>query len=290
MPKDKRILGGALLYTSAPIGMLLATFVNDVFTRQLDSIAADPSMSWRVVFITGLIPAGVAVLIRMKVKEPEGWAPAERTELRELFTPQLRRRTFGGLAMAIVALVTWWSVSAFIPVIASFLAADTAPDPSRLADLKVEYITIGTAAFAIGGLFGTLLTVPVALRLGRRPMFTIYFIGSAVAIWAAFGAPVAAMTRLYLMFGVGVTVFGVFGAFSFYLPELFPMRLRGTGAGFCYNAGRVITAGFPFAVGMIVMKGVNPVWVLQWVALAPVAGLVLLALGLAVETRGHEID
>ena len=45
---------------SAPIGMLLATFVNDVFTRQLDSIAADPSMSWRVVFITGLIPAGVA--------------------------------------------------------------------------------------------------------------------------------------------------------------------------------------------------------------------------------------
>ncbi|MBL8942720.1 MAG: hypothetical protein JNK45_06225 [Myxococcales bacterium] len=121
-------------------------------------------------------------------------------------------------------------------------------------------------------------------------MFTIYFIGSAVAIWAAFGAPVAAMTRLYLMFGVGVTVFGVFGAFSFYLPELVPMRLRGTGAGFCYNAGRVITAGFPFAVGMIVMKGVNPVWVLQWVALAPVAGLVLLALGLAVETRGHEID
>lgn len=290
MPKDKRILGGALLYTSAPIGMLLATFVNDVFTRQLDSIAADPSMSWRVVFITGLIPAGVAVLIRMKVKEPEGWAPAERTELRELFTPQLRRRTFGGLAMAIIALVTWWSVSAFIPVIASFLAADTAPDPSKLADLKVEYITIGTAAFAIGGLFGTLLTVPVALHLGRRPMFTIYFIGSAIAIWAAFGAPVAAMTRLYLMFGVGVTVFGVFGAFSFYLPELFPMRLRGTGAGFCYNAGRVITAGFPFAVGMIVMNGVNPVWVLQWVALAPVAGLVLLALGLAVETRGHEID
>ena len=56
MPKDKRILGGALLYTSAPIGLLLATFVNDVFTRQLDSLASDPSMSWRAGFLTGLSP------------------------------------------------------------------------------------------------------------------------------------------------------------------------------------------------------------------------------------------
>lgn len=290
MPKDKRILGGALLYTSAPIGLLLATFVNDVFTRQLDSIAADPSLSWRVVFITGLVPAAVAVLIRLKIKEPEHWAPSENTRLRELFTPALRRRTLGGLAMAVIALVTWWSCSAFIPVIASFLAADTAPDPSRLADLKVEFITLGTTTFAIGGLVGTLLTVPVALRLGRRPMFAIYFVGSAMAIWAAFGAPVEAETRLWLLGGVGLTVFGVFGAFSFYLPELFPMRLRGTGAGFCYNAGRVITAVFPFAVGMVVKSGMNPVWVMQWVAVPPLVGLGLLALGVAVETRGQPIE
>ena len=290
MPKDKRILGGALLYTSAPIGLLLATFVNDLFTRQLDSIASDPSLSWRVVFITGLVPAGVALLIRMKIKEPESWAPSENTRLAELFTPQLRRRTLGGLAMAVIALVTWWSCSAFIPVIASFLAADTAPDPAMLATRKVEFITLGTTTFALGGLLGTALTVPLALRLGRRPMFAIYFVGSAVAIWAAFGSAVEAETRLYLLFGVGVTVFGVFGAFSFYLPELFPMRLRGTGAGFCYNAGRVLTAVFPFAVGMVVKSGVNPVWVMQWVAIPPLVGLGLLAVGVAVETRGQPIE
>lgn len=294
MPKDKRILGGALLYTSAPIGLLLATFVNDLFTRQLDSIASDPSMSWRIVFLTGLIPAGFAILIRLKVREPENWAPSVNTRLRELFTPELRSRTLGGLAMALVALVTWWSCSAFIPVIASFLAADTAPnlgmDPSMLATRKVEFITLGTTTFAIGGLIGTLLTVPIALRLGRRPMFAIYFVGSSLAIWAAFGAPVEAETRLWLLGGVGVTVFGVFGAFSFYLPELFPMRLRGTGAGFCYNAGRVLTAAFPFAVGMVVMRGMNPVDVMQWVAVPPLVGLGLLALGVAVETRGRPIE
>ncbi len=290
MPKDKRLLGGALLYTSAPIGLFLATFVNDLFTRQLDSIAADPDLSWRAVFLTGLIPAAVAMLIRMKVKEPEHWAPSERTELRELFSPQLRRRTIGGLAMAVIALVTWWSCSVFIPVIASFLAADTSTDPSTLAARKTEFITLGTTMFNLGGLAGTLLTVPIALRMGRRPMFAIYFTGAAIAIFAAFGAPLPPEGRLYMLGAVGLTVFGVFGAFSFYLPELFPMRLRGTGAGFCYNAGRVITAAFPFAVGVIVHSGVNPLTVLQFVALPPLLGLVLLRLGLGEETRGQAID
>lgn len=294
MPKEKRILGGALLYTSAPVGMLLATFVNDMFTRQLDSIASDPSLSWRIVFLTGLVPAAVAVLIRLAVKEPESWAPAETTAVRELFTPQLRRRTLGGLAMALVALVTWWSCSVFIPVVASFLASDASLgpglDPAVLADRKVEFVTIGTAAFAVGGFFGTLLTVPVALHLGRRPMFAIYFVGSGIAIATTFGADMEPVSRLYMMGTIGLTVFGVFGAFTFYLPELFPMRLRGTGAGFCYNAGRIITAAFPFAVGIIVKSGVNPVSVLQWVALAPAVGLVLLWRGVAVETKGAPLD
>jgi MFS family permease len=291
MPKNRRLLGGAILYTSAPIGLLLATYVNDLFTRQLDSIAADPALSWRVVFLTGLVPAVVALLIRMGVKEPEHWKPAEATpKVRELFTPELRRRTFGGLAMAVIALVTWWSCSVFIAVIASFLAADTGPPPEQLAHLKTEFITIATAMFALGGLAGTLITVPVALRFGRRPMFALYFVLSAIAIWVTFGVDLSAHARLYMFGAIGVTVFGVFGAFSFYLPELFPMRLRGTGAGFCYNAGRVITAAFPFLVGVIVTSGVNPLDVLKWVAIPPLVGLVLLLFGLAEETRDWDVD
>jgi hypothetical protein len=33
---------------------------------------------------------------------------------------------------------------------------------------------------------------------------------------------------------------GVFGLFTMYLPPLFPTLLRTTGAGFCYNIGRVV--------------------------------------------------
>ena len=35
---------------------------------------------------------------------------------------------------------------------------------------------------------------------------------------------------------------GVFGLFTMYMPPLFPTLLRTTGAGFCYNIGRVAAA------------------------------------------------
>lgn len=292
LPRQKRVLGGALLYTSAPMGLFLATFVNDLFTRKLDTIAQDPSLSWRVVFLTGLIPAAVALVIRMKVKEPEHWKPEGEPRIAELFTPLLRRRTLGGLAMAVVALVTWWSCSAFIPVVASFLVGEVVP-PVPLEDVaikKTEFITIGTTAFNLGGLVGTLLTVPIATHLGRRPMFFAYFLASAAALFATFGLSHDPGVRLYMLFFVGVTVFGVFGSFSFYLPELFPQRLRGTGSGFCYNAGRILTAFFPFAVGWAATTGKNPLSILSYVAVAPLVGVLLLLARVGEETRGLEME
>jgi MFS family permease len=189
--------------------------------------------------------------------------------------------------MAIVALVTWWSCSAFIPVVASHLNNNLLPKlpVKELAARRTEFITTATTAFNLGGLLGTLLTVPVATRLGRRPMFLLYFVASAAAVFCTFGLQMAATTRLYMMFTVGLTVFGVFGSFTFYLPELFPVRLRGTGSGFCYNAGRIATSGFPLAVGYVAGKGIDPLPILTWVALAPAIGVVLVLAGIGVETR-----
>ena len=292
LPAKKRVLGGALLYTSAPMGLFLATFVNDLFTRKLQFVAADPGLSWRVVFLTGLIPAVIAVLIRMRVREPEVFEKPEATpRIAELFAPEYRSRTLGGLALAVVALVSWWSCSAFIPVVASFLttSANKAEMTARqLAELRTFYITRGTNCFNLGGLIGTMLTVPVATRLGRRPMFLGYYALATVAILCTFGLDLSPEVRLLMMFTVGITVFGVFGSFTFYLPELFPVRLRGTGSGFCYNAGRIITSLFPFAVGYVARTGKNPLDILVWVALAPAVGVILILLGVGMETRHQD--
>jgi len=104
---------------------------------------------------------------------------------------------------------------------------------------------------------------------------------------AAFGLNLEPYTRLYMYFPIGLTVFGVFGSFTYYLPELFPTRLRGTGAGFTYNVGRLITAAGPFLVGSIAARGTNALesamGVLFWIGFVPVVGL--FTLPLVIETK-----
>jgi hypothetical protein len=122
-------------------------------------------------------------------------------------------------------------------------------------------------------------------------MYTVYFAGSTAALLAAFGLDLPSETRLYMYFFIGLTVFGVFGSFTFYLPELFPTRLRSTGSGFCYNIGRVVTAGGVFAVGAIVQgaKGDPAVYVqtMCMIAAVPVVGLLLMHW--VIETRGQKM-
>lgn len=289
LPRDKRIVGGTLLYTSASFGLFLATFVNDAFTQKFTAVASDPGLAWRAVFLSGLVPAAVAVAIRIKVKEPEGWRPSEAPRVAELFAPGLRRRTLGGLAMALVSLITWWSCSAFIPAVAAYLAtkqsAAHALPAAAAAALRAHFITLGSNAFNAGGLLGTLLNVPLA-AFGRRSLYRIYFTASVVALLVTFVPSYEPEARLWLFFTLGLSVFGVFGSFPFYLPELFPMRLRGTGSGFTYNFGRFITAPFPFVVGAVVHAGADPLRVMSWLALVPALGAVAAFVGVPVETHG----
>ena len=289
VPEKRRVEAGALLYTSAPMGLFLATYLTYVIQGQ--AFKGSPEVAWRYVFLCGLIPAAAAFAVRAFVREPERWeSAAERGDpprIRELFTPALRRTTLGGFAMALTAMVMWWSCNAFIPVVSSGLAK-ASPATAGLAE---EWKRLATNCFNVGGLLGTLLTIPIAKRLGRRPMFTVYFLLSAASLLAAFGLDLDPHTRLYLYFPVGLSVFGVFGAFTYYLPELYPTRLRGTGAGFCYNAGRFLAALGPFLVGSIAARGTDALGsalhVLFFVGFVPLLGL--LAIPLAPETKGREL-
>jgi len=154
---------------------------------------------------------------------------------------------------------------------------------ANLPDAAEHFKRVATNAFNVGGLLGTLLTVPAAKVLGRRWMFGIYFLASAASIMAAFGLDVPPETRLYFYFPIGLTVFGVFGSFTYYLPELFPTRYRGTGAGFCYNAGRLIAAFGPILVGQLARNLDAAMRVLFWVGVVPLAALAVLPF--VVETR-----
>jgi MFS family permease len=294
VPEEKRVEAGALLYTAAPLGLFLATFVN----HQVAAVwlAGSPEQSWRVVFLFGLVPAAMAFVVRLFVREPERWKSIhDKTppaSMLDLFGPDIVGTTIRGTLMAIVALIAWWSCNAFLPAIASGLAQATAQasglDRAATLGLVESWKAQATVWFNLGGLIGTLATIPIAKHLGRKPMFAIYFALSAAAIYAAFGMDWPPQVRLYLYFFIGLSVFGVFGSFTFYLPELFPTRLRGTGSGFCYNIGRVVAAAGPFLVGAIAARGVDRALVaISYVALVPLAGLLLVPF--ITETRGRTL-
>ncbi|HVT17042.1 MAG TPA: MFS transporter [Thermoanaerobaculia bacterium] len=297
VPERRRVEAGALLYTSAPLGLFLATFVN----FQIAGVywKASPEVSWRYVFLAGLLPAAAALLVRLFVREPERWqaaaASAPRPRLAELFDERHRALTRSGFFMAVIALVTWWSCNAFVPVVSTGLAQAHAKlqglDRAATLALSEHWKAVATNYFNLGGLIGTLLTVPAAKLLGRKQMFAIYYTASGLAVLATFGLDLPPETRLKLYFLIGLTVFGVFGSFTYYLPELFPTRLRGTGSGFCYNIGRLIAAGGPLLVGSIAAKGGNSLTsalaALFYVGFVPLAGLLLLPW--VIETKGKPL-
>lgn len=293
VPRSRRVESGALLYTSAPFGLVCAALINKLVAGWW--LRDHPEYSWRVVFLFGLLPALAAAGMRMVLKEPESFASTTHDQVRigDLFKPDVLARTRSGVLMAATALLAWWTLTAFMPYLAGGLAEAEAHlqnlDAAATTALVEAWKLRGTAYFSVGGFLGTLLTVPVSNRLGRKPMFGLYFAASALAIFVTFGLPLRPDIKLMMQFFVGLTVFGVFGSFTYYLPELFPARLRATGAGFCYNVGRVVTAFGPFLVGRVASGGLESVQrTLLTVVLVPLFGLA--ALPWVVETRDQPDD
>ena len=298
VPEERRVEAGVIMQTGSPLGVVLAGAVN----YQIAGVwlAADPHDSWRYVFLAGLLPVVVALGVRLFLRESAHWTASDaRTRPstpRELFGPRMRAATLSGVFAAVIAVLAWWACNAFIPLLGRTLAAEDAASagllPAAARHLAASWQAHASNAFNLGGLLGAFAAAPLAKRLGRRPMFIAYFLFSALALFVTFGPVLAPQTRLSMLFFVGAGVYGIFGAFTFYLPELFPARLRATGAGFCYNIGRVFAASGPFVIGLVTAAAGGSsgalMRVMCWLALVPL-GAALLARFVLLETRGRTL-
>jgi len=292
MPEKRRVEGGVLLYTAASVGLFLATGLNFLVAGHW--FPDEPQKSWRFLFLFGLVPAAVAFTVRAFVREPERWQQVQdhsKVALREIFAGPLRRVTLWGTFVTVIALITWWSSNAFIASIATGLARTEAglrglTESATLA-LVENWKLKANLYFNFGGLVGTLMVIPLARVLSRRMLFALYMACSSVAMLASFGIDMAPETRLMMYFVVGVPVFGIFGAFPFYLPELFPTRVRTTGSGFCYNIGRLVAAIGPFLVGTVAAKGAA-LQAIFYVGFVPLLGLLFAPF--YIETRHKTLE
>jgi hypothetical protein len=86
------------------------------------------------------------------------------------------------------------------------------------------------AAAALARFFG--------YRRGIAALCVLYF----ASMVGAYGAPRPYTELLLFLPVIGISG-GMFALFTMYMPPLFPTLLRTTGAGFCYNIGRIVAAG-----------------------------------------------
>lgn len=99
--------------------------------------------------------------------------------------------------------------------------------------------------------------------------------------------PIGPTAMLLLGFPLGFCTAGIPASMATLFSELYPEDIRGSGVGFCYNAGRIFAAGLPALIG----------WSSGSIGLGTAIGidaalsytLVLVAVLLLPETRGFSL-
>ena len=247
-PEDRRARAAGLLQSAWAAGFLFAALVNLTIGRH----------GWRPMFLVGVAPAVVALFVRWWVREPERWLQAKERErqsgatpgarLAELFRPAYRRATLVGSGLAFVAVAGLWGATNWTPTLVRALPALRGLDAGQLTS-RISYATM---ALNVGALAGYLAFGPLADRWGRRPVFALMCAGSLVMLPITFLVPRSYAAVVLLLPLLGFFNNGIFSGFPIYLPELYPTRIRATGTGFCFNAGRVLAATGPFLTGFLV--------------------------------------
>ena len=278
-PESLRVKGAGLLQSAWGAGYFLAAGIGALLSHR----------SWRVMFFVGLAPALVALLVRLKVREPERWQNARKSEERrftmlELFRPEHRRDTAVGAALALVAVFGLWGATNWTPSFIRELLGPRRLDPSRLTQLT-SYAVMSLNAGSIAGYFAF---PPLAERVGRRLAFLVMLAGCALVLPITFLAGWSYSALLLVLPALGFFTNGIFSGFPVYLPELFPTRIRATGAGFCFNAGRVLAASGPFLTGVLIVHLGSFARALSSIAVIYICGMAVLPF--ARETRGQALE
>ena len=281
-PEDRRRMGAGYLQTGYYFGFFLAAALN---------YTVGAHFGWRAMFLCGLFPVVVSVLILVRVKEPQKWKKSavvhsNQRPLAQIFGAKYRRRTIVNAALLTVAIIGLWAGSVYEPSAIITLAKKGGVSLVQAS----KTASIGTVILSIGTILGCLVAPILAERLGRKKALAFYFAGMAACIVLSFG------WAFYLQNGLHIFIFtlfflGFFGGnftlFSLWLPEQYETSVRATAFSFCTSFGRFVGAGVNFLIGAMV-RHVGTIG--KPVACTAIAfGVGLLIIPFAKETRNEPL-
>jgi MFS family permease len=298
------------------LGLLQGLAALGQVSGSLVSLAVGPQeeiagvAGWRLLFLAGVLPALLVVVIRLGLREPEGWIQARKQaaerhqrlgDLREIFGDRRwRRHLLIGMILGMAGQIGIWGIGFWSPELIRAAqqehrraSPEGHPSPTDAAAEDDRYVGRATVLQDLAGMLGIGAFTWLTARVGRRPAF-------AAAYLLGLGATVFVFTQLrrgadayWMMPLLGFGVSSVFGGFAIYFPELFPTRLRSTGTGLCYNVARYVTALGPLTLGQLTVLFAAHGYPLPLRPAAATLALVYLVglcvLPFAPETRGRPL-
>ena len=263
-PKRWRPWIAATLQTAVNIGVLLACFFGYLFEN------TEP----RYIFLVGVFPALIVLWIRRAVPETEEWHAARASSekppgLTDLFRGAAAKTTWIVLAICGVSLTAHWTFM--------FWQQKYIRDLPEVRDLSSagqnRAAVIALMVLMAGSILGNYAAAAVARAVGYRKAVVSFCLVYGVVMGVTFLEARAHLAVLIGFFFIGLCQ-GVFGLFTMCLPPLFPTLLRTTGAGFCYNIGRLIAAGGTVFFGLFTKVGdVRQALLYAAILFIPAAGL-----------------
>jgi MFS family permease len=237
-PRHARERAGGIFHAASVGGVWLAAAAGLAVGTQ-----------WRLAYFVGIVPALLVLWVRVSIREPEAWEEAKRNSGARLGSfsellgdPRWRSRAVFGALLAMIGLATFWGVV----VAGQNLAEDLLRrlgEPAATVSSRAK-IAFGFVQTAGAGL-GMLAIGPMMACMGRRRAFSLMHVGALVMTLVVCWVP--GHFGSYGLLLVLLPVFGFFAqgihaGYAVYFPELFPTHLRATGAGFCFNTGRILAA------------------------------------------------
>jgi predicted MFS family arabinose efflux permease len=223
----------AVLQSAVNCGILLA-MVAGLAMKELPS---------RYVFLVGILPALLVVWIRRTVPEPEEWHAAKLRAkeavpgVLDLFRGQVRRITVLTIAVCSLSLTAHWAFMFWWMQHLRNLS-----DVADWSDSQKTALCSGAMILVmLSSIAGNFVAAVLSRWIGYRRTIAWMFLGYFVVLTLTYSVARGHVSMLWWLVAAGVSS-GAFAPFTMYLPPLFPTLLRTTGAGFCYNIGRVVAA------------------------------------------------
>jgi MFS family permease len=237
-PEKTRAIFIGFLSVSIPVGIFSAGVI-DYFVS-----------SWRNAFLIGIIPISIAIIAIRLLKESKKWqqsgrsVPLHQINDTSLFSVQYRSRLIIGSLIFGTMLIGMWAIFSWIPTWIQTIIINSSGQNERGISMMV---------LGIGGLTGGLISGWFINTIGLRRSMLLCFSVCIVFSFLLFKTNPVFSLSVYLEIAVMALFFGISqGVLSVYIPYLFPVKVRGTATGFCFNIGRIFTATAVLFVGVLV--------------------------------------